>query len=96
MVPGVVESPESLLGRLQQLERTFGRQPKKIHNESRPLDLDLISFRAERRDTTTLILPHPRAMQRRFVLEPLAEIAPDLVLPGEKLNVTEQLERLRA
>lgn len=81
-VPRPEETPESLLAKLQALEKQFGRTPKKIHNEPRPLDLDLIAFGAERRSTPVLTLPHPRAHLRSFVLEPLREIAPELVLPG--------------
>jgi 2-amino-4-hydroxy-6-hydroxymethyldihydropteridine diphosphokinase len=89
------ETPESLLGRLQNLEREFGRVPKKVLNEARPLDLDLIAFGEEVRNSPELILPHPRAHSRKFVLAPLAEIAPDLVLPGQKESVRELLEALR-
>jgi 2-amino-4-hydroxy-6-hydroxymethyldihydropteridine diphosphokinase len=81
------ETPESLLKKLQELEGEFGRQPKSVHNEARPLDLDLIAFGDEVCNTPELVLPHPRAHARRFVLEPLAEIAPDLVLPGQKKTV---------
>jgi 2-amino-4-hydroxy-6-hydroxymethyldihydropteridine diphosphokinase len=88
-LPG--ETPESLLDALQALEREFGRQPKQTHNEARPLDLDLVAFGAEVRNTPRLVLPHPRAHLRRFVLEPLAELAPDLVLPGQTLTVAERL-----
>jgi 2-amino-4-hydroxy-6-hydroxymethyldihydropteridine diphosphokinase len=87
LIPRADETPESLLKKLQGLEREFGRQPKRVHNEARPLDLDLIAFGDQMRDTTELILPHPRAHERRFVLEPLAEIASDLILPGQKQNV---------
>jgi 2-amino-4-hydroxy-6-hydroxymethyldihydropteridine diphosphokinase len=76
------DSPERLLDRLQSLEREFGRQPSSSPNAPRPLDLDIIAFGPERRQTDHLTLPHPRAASRRFVLEPLAEIAPGLVLPG--------------
>ncbi len=81
------ETPESLLKKLQGLEREFGRQPKRVHNEARPLDLDLVAFGNQVRNTPELVLPHPRAHVRRFVLEPLAEIAPDLILPGQNQNV---------
>jgi len=84
-LPG--ETPESLLDRMQALEREFGRVPKTVLNEPRPLDLDLIAFGSERRCTDRLILPHPRAYLRRFVLEPLAEIAPELLLPGHTQTV---------
>lgn len=85
------ETPESLLGKLQAIEREFGRQTKKVMNEPRPLDLDIIAFGTQRRATRELTLPHPRAHLRRFVLEPLSEIAPELVLPGQTQTVAELL-----
>ena len=92
LIPRAGEQPESLLVKLQTLERAFGRQPKRIHNEPRPLDLDLIAFGSAVRQTATLILPHPRAHTRSFVLQPLSEIAPDLVLPGQVKTVAELLQ----
>jgi 2-amino-4-hydroxy-6-hydroxymethyldihydropteridine diphosphokinase len=94
LFPRKSETPESLLKKLQALENEFGRTPKKVLNEARPLDLDLIAFRNEARTTPQLILPHPRAHLRRFVLEPLAEIAPGLVLPGQEKTVAELLAQL--
>ncbi len=88
------ETPESLLAKLQELEREFGRTPKKELNEARTLDLDLIVFGSELRSTPQLTLPHPRAAEREFVLKPLAEIAPDLVFPGGRENVIELLRKL--
>jgi 2-amino-4-hydroxy-6-hydroxymethyldihydropteridine diphosphokinase len=70
-IPRKEESPESLLKKLQALEKEFGRRPKKILNEPRPLDLDLIAFGTAVRNSPELILPHPRAHERRFVLQPL-------------------------
>jgi 2-amino-4-hydroxy-6-hydroxymethyldihydropteridine diphosphokinase len=96
LVPQPGETAESLLDKLQALEKEFGRQPKKMLNEPRPLDLDLIAFNNEVRATDKLTLPHPRAHQRRFVLQPLAEIAPDLVLPGQTRTVIELLRDLPA
>jgi len=93
--PTAGETPESLLARLQALEKEFGRRPKTILNEPRPLDLDLIAFGSEVRATSELTLPHPRAHQRRFVLEPLNEIAPALVLPGQTKSIREWLAELR-
>jgi len=90
------ETPESLLATLQELEREFGRRPKRVLNEPRPLDLDLIAFGNEIRTSPQLTLPHPRAPLRRFVLEPLNEIAPDFVLPGQLRTVRELLERLHS
>jgi len=94
LIPRAGETPESLLKIIQMLEKEFGRMPKKVLNEARPLDLDLIAFRNETRATPELTLPHPRAHLRRFVLEPLAEIAPELVLPGQGKTVAELLAQL--
>jgi 2-amino-4-hydroxy-6-hydroxymethyldihydropteridine diphosphokinase len=94
LFPHERETPESLLQRLQQLEMEFGRQPKKVLNEPRPLDLDLIAFGDQVRATTKLVLPHPRAHLRRFVLEPLSEICPQLVLPGQNKSVKQLLDDL--
>lgn len=94
LTPAAHETPESLLAKLQSIERAFGRKPKTILNEPRPLDLDLIAFGSQTRAGPDLILPHPRAHLRRFVLEPLAEIAPELVLPGQSKSVVEILRAL--
>jgi 2-amino-4-hydroxy-6-hydroxymethyldihydropteridine diphosphokinase len=95
-IPRKDETPGSLLGKLHALETEFGRTPKMVVNESRPLDLDLIAFGAETRDTPELTLPHLRAHVRRFVLQPLSEIAPDLILPGQGKTVAELLAGLPA
>jgi 2-amino-4-hydroxy-6-hydroxymethyldihydropteridine diphosphokinase len=92
LTPASDLTPELLLASLQELEREFGRLPKKILNESRPLDLDLIHWDNQLRQTAVLTLPHPRAHLRRFVLQPLHELAPDLVLPGQILTVRALLE----
>jgi 2-amino-4-hydroxy-6-hydroxymethyldihydropteridine diphosphokinase len=94
LIPRGDEIPESLLRKLQNLEKEFGRTQKKILNESRSLDLDLIAFGNEVRATSELTLPHPRAHLRQFVLQPLAEIAPDLILPGQGRPVSELLKQL--
>lgn len=94
LFPFKEETPESLLDKLQNLEKKFGRRPKKIMNEPRPLDLDLIAFGYEIRNSEKLILPHPRAIKRAFVLVPLNEIAPDFVFPQQSKNVSELLENV--
>ena len=96
LAPSSGETPESLLAKLQAIEKEFGRKPKTVLNEPRPLDLDLIAFGNERRNGPPLTLPHPRAHERRFVLEPLSEIAPDLVLPGQTKTVSQLLAELPA
>lgn len=89
ITPAEDESPESLLVKLQALEMEAGRRPKVVLNEPRPLDLDLISFGEEQCVSTALTLPHPRFHERRFVLAPLAEIAPEAILPGQTQTVAE-------
>ena len=94
LVPRAKETPESLLKKLHAMEREFGRAPKTVLNEPRALDLDLIVFGTETRNTSDLILPHPRARLRRFVLQPLSEIALDLVWPGQGKTVAKLLGEL--
>jgi 2-amino-4-hydroxy-6-hydroxymethyldihydropteridine diphosphokinase len=94
LVPRAEETPESLLKKLQALEKEFGRKPKNVLNEPRSLDLDLIAFGDEQRTTPDLTLPPPRAHQRRFVLQPLAEIAPELVLRSQRKTIAQLLDEL--
>lgn len=91
----VADNPDLFLRRLQQMEEEFGRVPKKVMNEARPLDLDLVAFGNTQWSSTELILPHPRAHLRKFVLAPLSEVAPEMVLPGQKKTVRELLASLR-
>lgn len=83
LIPRPGQLPEDFLRNLQRIERMFGRVRGGIRNEARPLDLDLLAFGQERSDTDFLCLPHPRAHQRSFVLEPLVSIWPDYVFPGQ-------------
>jgi len=93
-VPRKNETPESLLKKLRELEKEFGRVEKKFPNEPRPLDLDLIAFGNETRNSPELILPHPRAHLRKFVLQPLSEIAPDMILPNQSKTVSQLLAEI--
>ncbi|MBM3845461.1 MAG: 2-amino-4-hydroxy-6-hydroxymethyldihydropteridine diphosphokinase [Verrucomicrobia bacterium] len=88
-------TPERLLSILKQWEIESGRLPKRVMNEARVLDLDLISFGQEFRSGPDLTLPHPRAHTREFVLGPLAEVQPGYVIPGQTRNVSELLRMLR-
>src|SRR5579885_2842010 len=69
-------SASELLAALIRLEASFERR-RTVPNAARTLDLDLLDYRGQRHETPRLILPHPRLAQRRFVLAPLAEIAPN-------------------
>ena len=83
LVPLPMETAVSLLGKLQAIENAAGRKRSGIKNAARSLDLDLISFGDDICNTPDLVLPHPRAHERRFVLEPLVEIAgKQFTLPG--------------
>ena len=88
------ETPESVLSKLQQIEIQFGRQPKTILNEPRPLDLDLIAFKNQTCRTESLTLPHPRFNQRQFVLKPLNEIVPLAILPDQTQTIAQLLAAL--
>jgi len=70
----------ALMATLGRIEEAFGRQ-RSTRNAPRTLDLDLIAYGRESGDCDGLILPHPRAAERLFVMGPLAEIAPDWVHP---------------
>jgi 2-amino-4-hydroxy-6-hydroxymethyldihydropteridine diphosphokinase len=82
-------SPEELLVALQGIEVDMGRPADHRENDSRTIDLDIICYGDLRIDAPNLELPHPRAHLRSFVLVPLAEIAPALVLPGQSKTAQE-------
>ncbi len=78
-------SPEGLLAGVQGIEDSMGRQ-RSEHWGPRTIDIDLLLYEGEQRDTPELRLPHPLMTQRRFVLEPLAEIAPELAIQGKTVR----------
>jgi 2-amino-4-hydroxy-6-hydroxymethyldihydropteridine diphosphokinase len=79
---------DALIVELKRLEHAFGRRID-VRNAPRALDLDLLVFGDEVREGPDLVLPHPRAATRRFVLVPAAEVAPDLVWPNTGRTVSE-------
>jgi 2-amino-4-hydroxy-6-hydroxymethyldihydropteridine diphosphokinase len=92
----VTLGPHELLGLLLAIERDRGRD--RLREERwgpRTLDLDLLLYRDELIDTPDLKVPHPRLRERLFVLEPLAEIAPELIVPGTDSPVAVLAARLR-
>jgi 2-amino-4-hydroxy-6-hydroxymethyldihydropteridine diphosphokinase len=89
-------SPVELLEHTQGIESTLGRIPTPTRNAPRPIDIDLLYFGSEILTAEGLVLPHPRLIQRRFVLQPLADIRPDLILPGDHANIAWHLSRLAA
>jgi len=71
----------ALLAALMDIEQAHGRE-RPYRNAPRTLDLDLLMYGDAVIDTPTLVVPHPRMHERAFVLAPLLEIAPDIVIPG--------------
>lgn len=88
--------PEELRRELAGIERILGRPATHERNVSRPIDLDLLYFGELIMETAELRLPHPRIVDREFVLRPLADIRPDLVLPKQIEAVGVLLSRLPA
>jgi len=96
-------TPEALLSALKALEAEYGQRLVGVLNAPRELDLDLLLFHDELRDQPDFVLPHPRAVDRLFVLAPAAEVAPDALWPGTgrtirallaELESTERVERV--
>jgi 2-amino-4-hydroxy-6-hydroxymethyldihydropteridine diphosphokinase len=75
-------APRELLERLLSVERVLGRVREGPRYGPRTIDLDLLLYGDAVVDEPGLRIPHPRLAERRFVLEPLAELEPDLVVPG--------------
>jgi 2-amino-4-hydroxy-6-hydroxymethyldihydropteridine diphosphokinase len=92
---GFEGAARDLLAELLGVEREHGRE-RPHPGAPRTLDLDLIFFGAELVEEPGLVIPHPRFRERRFVLEPLAEVAPDWRDPVTGLTVAELLLRLPA
>jgi 2-amino-4-hydroxy-6-hydroxymethyldihydropteridine diphosphokinase len=74
-------APQALLAQLQRIEAAHGRE-RPYRNAPRTLDLDLLLYGNERIEDADLTVPHPRMHERAFVLRPLADVAPDAVIPG--------------
>jgi 2-amino-4-hydroxy-6-hydroxymethyldihydropteridine diphosphokinase len=81
-----VLEPRRLLQVCKELERAAGRELGAI---DRPLDIDLILFGDREISEPDLFIPHPRFRHRRFVIEPLAEIAPEIELPPDGIMISE-------
>ena len=86
-------APEELLWVLQSIEVRFGRA-RTVRWGARTLDLDLLLFGDRILETAELTVPHPRLAERRFVLEPLVEVAPDAVEPRTDRTISELLVEL--
>ena len=85
--------PFQLLAKVQAAERAVGRH-RAFPNAPRTLDIDILVFGRAVLEAPHLILPHPRLRERRFALEPLFEVAPELQHPATGENVANMLSRL--
>lgn len=89
-------SPLELLAQTRGIEKQLGRTRGAERNTPRKIDIDLLYLGDETIDDEALTLPHPRIGERRFVLQPLADIRPELVLPGQTQTIAEILAGLEA
>ncbi|HBG50219.1 2-amino-4-hydroxy-6-hydroxymethyldihydropteridine diphosphokinase [Candidatus Macondimonas diazotrophica] len=86
--------PMTLLRALQRIERQQGRRRGRKRWGPRPLDLDLLLYAGQRIRTVRLQVPHPRLLQRAFVLRPLCEIAPGIGVPPHRARLRARLRRM--
>ena len=84
--------PEELLDNLLGIENDMGRRRISDEYEARPIDIDIMFYNDSNIDTDRLTIPHPLIGQRKFVLVPLNEIAPDKIHPVTGLTIHEMLQ----
>ena len=87
------KTPQELLNVTQQIERGSGRPAEHSNREARTLDIDIITFGEEIVRETNLVIPHPRAQVRSFVLEPLGEIEPELRFADSGARISALLKK---
>jgi 2-amino-4-hydroxy-6-hydroxymethyldihydropteridine diphosphokinase len=87
--------PASLLEQVIRIEEALGRRRDHSKNVSRTIDVDLLYCGSRNLESERLQLPHPRMHLRKFVLQPLADIRPELILPHERKTVRELLTELK-
>ena len=85
-----------LLGKTRAIEISMGRLSNPQRNAPRVIDVDILYLGNEQCDSSDLILPHPRLHERRFVLQPLADIRPELVLAGQAKCIAQILKELKS
>jgi 2-amino-4-hydroxy-6-hydroxymethyldihydropteridine diphosphokinase len=83
--------PRQMLDTIHEIERRCGRDPERVRNAPRTLDMDILFFNDLILDTPELVIPHPSLQLRRFVLVPLSEIGPKLIHPLLKREIEDLL-----
>ena len=95
----IIETPQTvheMAKQLRAIEDDMGRRRQLDRFAPRPMDIDIIYFGTGRIESGGLKIPHPRWAERRFVVQPLADVRPNLRLPGSSLTVAETLAALPA
>jgi 2-amino-4-hydroxy-6-hydroxymethyldihydropteridine diphosphokinase len=93
----IVESPltaEEWMPEIKKIERVLQRIRTEDRNAPRTIDIDILFSGGQMIDSDLLQVPHPRWAERRFVVEPLAEVRPEMILPGSKYPVRKILEQM--
>ena len=88
--------PQEVLELCMRIEKELGRERNGVYGAPRTCDIDIIMYGELQLQSPTLTLPHPRAHEREFVLRPLCDIDPQLILPGHSLTVSAMLATLPA
>ena len=91
---GTELSVHRLFDEVSRIETALGRRRTGRRNTPRTIDIDLVFYASETVRSSGLVVPHPRFAERRFVLQPLADLLPREVLPGQTLSVRELLDAL--
>ncbi len=93
-----IGKPHDLLAKTQGIEIKLGREAVQARNRNAPrvIDIDILYFGNEIIRDDDLIIPHPRLTYRRFVLKPLNDIRPNLILPGDDVTISEHFQHLES
>ncbi len=88
-------SSRQLMGLFQMIEQRIGRVPNPVANAPRPADIDIIYAGQVQIAEDHIVIPHPRWARRRFVVQPLCDVRPELIIPGQSGTVHEVLAQLQ-
>lgn len=91
-----IGAPYELLAKTQGIEFHLGREAVYERNAPRIIDIDILYMGDESMQDEILSIPHPRLIHRRFALQPLNDIRPDLILPGDEVTISEHLRHLES